>query len=179
MRLPHAREVDRAFRMLRREVRTALRALNAAAGLAMSRGNYEKAESLAAKGREMQEFQVQLDGLLEHWRTLRSEGGGAGRTRALPQWAYYQPVLKALVDCGGEGSRREIESRVLAQLRGEFQAADHRRMVGGKERWQVMIHRSRRHLVAEGWLEPGSGAKWRITESGRQAALSSQRPAGA
>lgn len=39
----------------------------------------------------------------------------------------------------------------------------------GTERWQVMIRRARRHLVAEGWIESGSGEAWRITEAGRRA----------
>lgn len=171
-RLPHAREVDRAFRLLRSELRTALRELNAAAGQAMSRGDYEKAEALAVKGRELQEYQAQLDGVLDRWRAIKNAGGGSGKPRAKPQWAYYQPVLKALVECGGEGTRREIESRVLARIRNELQIADHRKMAGGRERWQIMIHRSRGHLIREGWLEPGSGPRWRITDAGRRAAES-------
>ena len=175
-RLPHAREVDRAFRLLRTEVRTAFKALNGAAGQAMAKGDYGTAEGLAAKGREMLQFQEQLDGLLERWRGLRGESSSASKNASIPLWAYYQPVLRALVECGGEANLKEIESRVFAILRGELQVADHRTMAGGRERWQVMVHRSRKQLVTEGWLEPGSGAPWRITAAGRQAALSSQQP---
>ena len=43
----------------------------------------------------------------------------------------------------------------------------------GHERCRVMVRRSRKALVAEGWIEQGSGSVWRLTDSGRRAAESS------
>jgi hypothetical protein len=44
-------------------------------------------------------------------------------------------------------------------------------MAKGRERWKVMIQRSRRHLVSEGWIEKDLSKNWKITTAGRKAAI--------
>jgi hypothetical protein len=43
-------------------------------------------------------------------------------------------------------------------------------MAGGRERWQVMIRRARKHMFKEGWLSSRSNKVWEITAAGRQVA---------
>ena len=54
-----------------------------------------------------------------------------------------------------------------------FEPGDMARMTSGKPRWQVMIARSRKYLVQEGWIEPGVRKTWEITSAGRKAANAS------
>jgi hypothetical protein len=169
-RIPHAREVDRVFRTLRKELKLALKQLNAVASKSMAKGDYASAESLALKGRELREFQAEVDALIQRWRAVRERVTSTAKGGATPQWAYYQPVLQALVQCGGEGTARDIEPIVFRQMGAQLEGRDRQRLAGGRERWQLMIARTRKLMVAEGWLEDEKGKTWRITEEGRLAA---------
>ena len=82
-------------------------------------------------------------------------------------WAYYQPILKA--EAGGTARRTDFEPAVMNLMSAALQPGDREPLGRGTERWQKMIRWARKHLVAEGWLEAGSGPVWRITESGRWA----------
>lgn len=170
-RIPNAREVDQALRSVRTAVKEALKELNEAAGQVMAKGDYSTAESLAAKGREIRDFQSEVDALRKRWRELRGGGGGgAGKATTTALWAYYQPILKALTEAGGEARRGELEPTVERLMSSTLQPGDRHPMARGQERWQVMIRRAHKPLVAEGWIEDGSGAVWRITDAGRRAA---------
>jgi hypothetical protein len=173
-RIPHAREVEKALRSVRTEVQVALRELNLSASQAMGKGDYATGEVLAAKGREIRQYLAELEAVRQRWRDLRGSGANSPNNPAKPLWTYYQPILKALVDAGGESDRKELEPRVLRLLEIALQPQDRVLMAGGRERWQVMVRRARKHLVAEGWIEDTKGAVWRITEAGRGASTSLQ-----
>ena len=180
-RLPKAREVGRSLHGVESAVKGALKDLNRLAGEEMTKGRYESAEKLVTKGREMQEFLAAVRALGIRWQELR----GSTRTGAqkgerndskTPLWSYYQPVLQALSAAGGEARRTDLEAEVERLMADSFLPADRETMARDRERWQVMIQRTRTHLVAEGWIEDRSGARWIITEAGRRAALSSTPP---
>jgi hypothetical protein len=171
-RIPHAREVDRALVLVRAETTRALKELNATASQAMAKGEYAPAAELAAKGREIQQFQAEVEVLRKRWRELRGSGGTGPKESATPLWGYYQPILKALVQAGGKGNRKDLEQRVVLLLGSEMLPADHEPRRGGHERWQLMVSLARKHLAAEGWIEKRQGPIWRITEAGRRAAES-------
>ena len=176
-RIPHAREVDQAIRGVRAAVMEALKGVNAAAAQVMTKGDYASAESLVAKGRELQEFQAEVDNLRMRWRELRGTGAGGGGAKepTSPLWFYYQPILKALVEVGGEARRAEIEPAVERIMASTFRRGDRDVLARGQTRWQRMIRRARKQLIAEGWLEESSGEVWRITAAGRQSA---KKPVG-
>ncbi len=176
MRIPQAREVDRALRGVSKALKDSLRSLNEVAGQLMAKGDYEGAQSLAAKGRAMMEFQADLDALRKKWRELRGFGDDGRRIgNRTPQWQYYHPILQALVELGGEAPRSEIEPVVERLMARVLQAGDRALNARGHQRWQVMIRWARKHLVSEGWLEADRGRVWRITDAGREAA---RGPAG-
>jgi len=169
-RIPHSREIDKAFKSLKVEVETALRELNKAAGKSMAKGDYSTAETLAARGREMQTFLSEVGAMRGRWRGLRAGPNAGAPKTATPIWAYYQPILKALSQSGGEATRKEMESVVLSLMKSSLTPSDRDVGAGGRERWQTMIRRARKHLVSEGWLEGGHGKIWVITEAGQAAA---------
>ena len=169
-RLRHAGGVDRALRSLRVTIQKALRELNQAAAKVMGRGDYAAAEVLAAKGREIRQFQAEVETLRKRWRELRGRGGRGSKASATPLWSYYQPILRALVQAGGECRRSDLEPRVERLLGSDMPPGDRAAAGRGGERWRAMVRRARRHLVAEGWIENGRGPVWKITEAGRRAA---------
>jgi hypothetical protein len=136
----------------------------------MAKGDYESAETLATRGRAIREFLGAFDALIEQWRNLSDVDGRILTAASTPLWAYYQPILRALVDAGGAATRTELEPRVEQLMTGTFLLADRVEMARGRERWQVMIRRARRALAAEGWIEDGASKVWRITDSGRKTA---------
>jgi hypothetical protein len=170
--VPEGKGVRQALRSATTAVKNSLAALNQRAADVMAKGDYARAEALANKGREIQAFQAELAVLAARWKSI-SSGGTAEegeKSASSPLWSYYQPILKALVELGGEATRSEIEARVERELNDRLAAGDRQSMARGRERWQVMVRRARRHLITEGWLEPNTGKQWKITAAGRRAA---------
>jgi hypothetical protein len=174
-RIPHAREVAKAMRTLKASVRTAWKGVNKSAGKLIAKGNYAAGEQLATRGRKVKEFLGSVDALDREWRSLAKGAAASAGSLAsdrLPQWEYYQPILQALVEAGGQSRRVKLEPLVQRRMADRLTAAEREPMSAGRERWQVMIRRARKHLAAEGWIEPGTSAEWRITADGRRAAQS-------
>jgi hypothetical protein len=169
-RIPRSREIDRAFRSLKTEVRTAFSELNKAAAKAMAKGDYSIAEALARRARETQAFLSEVEALRARWRGLRAGPIARESKSTTVQWTYYQPILKAISQLGGEATRKELEPAVLSLMVSSLTPADRDVGAGGRERWQTMIQRARRHLISEGWIEDRPGSTWTITEAGQVAA---------
>lgn len=174
-RVPHAQGVSKAIRLVRVAAKKALKGVNRVASQRMSRGDYATAETLAAKGKEIRQFETEIEALRHRWRVVCDAGGRGTKKSATPLWSYYQPVLKALVEVGGVALRSDLETGVVRLMSAMLQPGDREPLGRGSERWQVMIRRARKHLVHEGWIEDRSGKTWRITDAGRRAA---ERPVG-
>lgn len=170
MKIPHAQGVSRAIRSVRVAAKKALKGLNLAAGQRMAKGDYATAEALAAKGKEIRQFQDEVDALRKRWREVSGGGGGGGKNAVTPLWGYYQPILLALAQAGGETRHAELEARVDRLMGTTLQAGDRTPASRGRQRWQVMMHRARKPMVAEGWIDKASHKLWRLTEAGRRAA---------
>lgn len=169
-KIPNAREVTQTLKAAQGAVKQSLKELNQTAGQMMAKGDYAGAQALAEKGREIQQFHYEVDALRQRWRELRSDGGDGGNSKKTPLWSYYHPVLKALTSAGGEARVPDIEPEVERLLADSFQPGDREEMSNGRQRWRAMVRRTRKHLVAEGWIQDETGPVWRITESGRRIA---------
>ncbi len=171
MGMPRGREVDRALTNSVKEVKASLKELNQNAGKLLAKGRYEQAEALVSQGRIISEFQGKVDALRTEWRSLRKGGGtsvGSGETT--PLWQYYKPILKSLISLGGEASRKDIQKDFEASHLSDLKPDDTGVMARGRPRWTVMIQRSRRPLIKEGFIENSSAKAWKITAEGRKAA---------
>ena len=169
-KVPQAGAVARELRSVCAAIQKSLKGLNQAAGQRMAKGDYAAAEALAAKGREIRQFQGEVEALRTRWRGLSGTGQRAAKKSVTPLWSYYQPILKALAEAGGAASRSDLEPAVERLMSATFLPGDREPLGRGSERWQVLIRRARKHLIDEGWIESGSGKAWRITEAGRRAA---------
>ena len=171
MKVPEIRKVTKALGVADKSIKACLRALNQNAAKLMTRGNYSGAQELASKGTEIQGFRSELESLRKKWAQIAGGNTEKGeKNSSTPLWAYYQPILQALVNLGGEARRPDIEPQVEQLMRQNFQPGDHDPVSRGRSRWQIMIKRAHRHLIKEGWLENGAGKLWKITATGRQAA---------
>jgi hypothetical protein len=171
-KIPQAKKVRQSLRAVKAAAKNARKGLNNLASERMSRGDYAGAETLVARGKEIIRFESEVDLLIERWGDL-SGGGNRREAKAVtPLWNYYQPILRALVQLGGVARVRDLETAIEPLLSSALLPQDRSPMASGRERWQVMVQRACKPMVAEGWLE-GKGPVWRITQSGRQAA---QRP---
>jgi hypothetical protein len=155
---------------MRTAVRKAIKGLNQKAGSYMAKGDYTAAEALAAKGRALHQFTTEVEALRKRWKEVRSGGQKSGKRDVTPLWGFYQPILRALAQSGGQAAIRDLETGVEAVMGATLLPGDHAQLSRGRERWRVMVQRARKHLVSEGWIENRRGAKWSITESGRRAA---------
>ncbi len=169
-RIPHAQGVVKALRSVRMAAQKSQKGLNLAASQRMAKGDYATAEILAARGKEIRQFQSEVEALRKRWREVCGATGGASGKAATPLWQYYQPILQGLVQAGGECRRAELEEQVEHLMAASLQPGDQGAMARGRERWRVVVQRARRPLVAEGWIEDRNGKLWRITDSGRKAA---------
>jgi hypothetical protein len=172
-RVPHTKAVAKAFRSVRSAIQKALKGVNQVAGQRMAKGDYANAELLIAKAKELRQFQSEVDAVSLKWREVCATGKGkqaASKNATTPLWQYYQLILRGLTQLGGECRRLELEAAVHDLMAAVLLPGDNSASASGQERWRKMIQRSRKHLIAEGWIEKQSGAVWKITESGRRAA---------
>ncbi|HVQ74447.1 MAG TPA: winged helix-turn-helix domain-containing protein [Candidatus Binatia bacterium] len=169
-RVPHAQGVVRALRSVRAAAQKSLKGLNLAASQRMAKGDYTGAETLAARGKEIRQFQSEVEVLRKRWREVCGAGSRAEKKTTTALWVYYQPVLQALVQAGGECRRTDLETHVERIMGPSLQPGDRVVVSRGRERWRVMVRRARRPLTAEGWVQSGAGKLWKITDAGRRAA---------
>jgi hypothetical protein len=169
-RIPYAKELSKALKSVQKATQKALQGTNLLASQRMAKGDYQAAEALAARGKEIRQFKAEVQTLEKRWREVSRGGARTSKKSLLPLWEYFQPILKALVQSGGASRLSDLEAQVQKILSGSLQPGDRVILAGGRERWRVMVRRSRKALVAEGWIEEGPGPLWRITDAGRRAA---------
>lgn len=172
-------KIDGALRAAKRELRAARKAILAEAGKRMARGDAERAQALAAQADQIEGFSGELEQLISRWREVRRSGRGRQQGKATPIWRYYQPILRAIVEAGGEATQAQLEPLVEAQMHADLLEADLRRAARGRPLWQSAVARARRPMTTEGWIDARRGPLWRITALGRKAAEDRQADAKA
>jgi hypothetical protein len=175
--VPRSGEIDKSIRELAKEARLSQSALNHQAGQLVAKGCYERAETLVAKAKALEEFHAKISVLRDEWRQLRRGGNRMGKPHAqtTPLWSYYQPILHTLLEMGGSATRQQIEAEFERIHAGVLQSGDMEIMAGSMPRWQKMIRRARKHLIEQEFIEAGNGKVWQITDEGKRAARTKAR----
>lgn len=185
--IPKRSEVHSAFKTLLKRLDGVLNGINKHAAKRVRRGDYAGAEAWVQVGTALGEFRKRTSGLREEWKALCRDAGGKKppglrrpskkrRGPTTPLWGFYQPILRAIVQAGGQARRPDIEPVVFEVIEARLRPGDLEVAGGGRPRWQNNIRRARKQLIKEGWLSSdGSRGLWRVTEKGRIAATR-QRP---
>jgi hypothetical protein len=168
--MPGSREVERAIKQTAREVKAALKEINHQAGKLVARGEYATAEELVKVGRSITTFADEVETLRLRWSELQDNAPGKLSSERTPLWEYYRPILKALVQLGGEATLDDLERKVEPILTALLQPGEMGLMSGDKLSWKRAVRRSRRHMIKEGFLEEHSGLRWKISDNGRRVA---------
>ena len=175
MKVPGGADVNKSLVGLKKSLKGCLARVNQEAGMLLSKGSYERAESLVAVAKSVDTFRVEVESLHTRWKEIKGGPQGTAKAPRTPLWEYYQPILQALVDLGGAAGVAEIESAVGLLVKGRLVEGDLSIMANGRARWQVMIRRARKHMVKEGLLDSDTGMDWKITQQGRKAATAPAR----
>jgi len=179
--IPNKRPVSVAIRGAHKALKQTVKEINQAAADLARKGKYERAEALIFKARELLRFREELVALEKNWKQVGKQGSGINQASAemlLTAWQYYAPIARSLITIGGRASLNDLEREFFRQMGGQLRAGDRSRLSNGRERWQVMIRRARKHMTKEGWLAGGGTKLWEITASGRKLAENKAGTAG-
>jgi hypothetical protein len=171
--IPNKRAVSQAIKSTRRAIKQTIKEINQTAADLAKKGAYERAEAMMTKGRELIVFREDIAGVELKWKQVCGSGNAQNKQSgeaSLAAWQYYAPIVRSLVALGGKAALRDLEAEFLRQMGPHLRIGDRSRMAGGRERWQVMIRRARKHMFKEGWLLSRSSQVWEITATGRQVA---------
>ncbi|MDI3314540.1 MAG: winged helix-turn-helix domain-containing protein [Mycobacterium sp.] len=108
-------------------------------------------------------------------KTQRKQTVARKRTRAaagtlLPEDRYRVPLLRALVDAGGQAHYRDVANAVGHFLKDELKPADFEMLDSGVQRWQNRLQFVRLDLVKRGLLQRDMPRGiWAISDAGRKA----------
>ncbi len=169
--IPNKRAVSQAIRSVRRTLKQAIKEINQTAADLAKKGGYERAEAAMTKGRELLRFREEIAGVEQKWKQVCGSGkpqNQASSEVSLAAWQYYAPIVRSLAALGGKASLTDLEAEFLREMEPNLRAGDRSCMASGRERWQVMIRRARKHMIKEGWLSAKSSKLWEITAAGRQ-----------
>lgn len=88
----------------------------------------------------------------------------------LPEERYERPLLKALVDAGGQAPYRDVVEAVGRELKSELLPADFESLTSGSIRWKSRLQFVRIRLIERGYLDKNAPrGVWGVTDEGRTA----------
>lgn len=172
--VPRYQEVTKGIRSLARQTKLATKEANQMAAKRLARGDYAAAQTLIVVAQAISAFRNEILGLHRRWREVRSTGRNpkASKNNQTPLWEFYRPILQAIVDLGGDATRKDIEGKLEETLPASLKDGDLVANARGLPRWKVMVGRARKHMIAEGFVNGEHALRWRITSKGEQAAKS-------
>ncbi len=86
-----------------------------------------------------------------------------------PQKMFWTPVLKSLVEQGGEAPAGKVVEQVEIKMKNQLKRGDYEPNRDGFFKWKKGVHFQRLAMVHEGLLANNTPRGiWRITEQGRR-----------
>jgi len=97
----------------------------------------------------------------------RSRRGVPGKTTR--QREFDKPILEALVEMGGQGSRQEVHKAVEVKMKDRLKPGDYELNRDGTPKWVKAVDYRRLRMVHKGLLADDTpDGTWAITDQGRQ-----------
>jgi restriction system protein len=180
--------VSAAFEILLEEIEAEIDFINKVGSRAFEERDYDNARDALDRANQITAFRDKVVFLRKEWGTfaevqndgereeiIHAERRNLGRLQRgmrTPETAFYQPILKALVDLGGSSKMGEVQARLETMMKGVLTAVDYEPLASDTEmlRWRNTAQWARYSMVKEGLLKPNSPrGVWEITEAGRKA----------
>lgn len=176
--------VTSALDLLLEEIETQRECANRAGADALLDGDYGKAKASMARSEILTEFYGKAAVLHKEWRKLGKtavlNGGGEsgsgrrnfGKLRKglrTPESEFIEPILRVLVDMGGQGRTAAVVARVGEIMQPILCDVDYETLTSdGKPRWEKAANWARDNMVRDGLLKSDSPrGVWEISEEGR------------
>lgn len=102
---------------------------------------------------------------------IRQRAKRIPRGKKTPESAYHEPILKALVDLGGNGTTSEVLDHVYDQMKNDLNEYDKQPVpsVPSQQRWRHTAQLVRTKLIKEGLIKGNSSRGiWELTASGKK-----------
>ena len=177
-------EVATAFDILLEEIEDAIEGLNQDGARAFQKADYDAARELMEKGSQMTAFRERVSQLHKEWDNIfvpvsRSKRKRRGRRKAgkrlkrglrTREGAFWVPILRALVQLGGQGSVTEVVDRVGDLMADQLNSYDRSPLPSNPSmaRWRNSAQWARLSMVGEGLLDANAPrGTWALTEAGR------------
>ena len=94
---------------------------------------------------------------------------GKSREEITLWYKYHMPLLKVLIDLGGEGKVCEVKERVVKEMREKLGKVDYMPVSSGEETTaKNNVGWARNYLKDKGFLDKSRWGIWRITEKGEK-----------
>jgi hypothetical protein len=160
------RKVGRQIAQLRRDLKTAVKEVNAEAARKVARGNYGASQDMMELAKAVQQFTTDAKEFNTRWTAISRRRTGRSQIEITPVWEYYRLVARAIASAGGESRFEEIIDWIGRNATSDLKPGDMLDGPKGGPVWQRAVSKAKRPMIKEGFLEPGAG-KWKLTKSGR------------
>lgn len=113
---------------------------------------------------------VRGGGAARRGRTATAQAAGRAPIGALlPEHAYEEPLLQALVDAGGSAPAKTLIEAVGRRLNNQLTPLDRENLKSGGVRWQSRIQFVRLRLIERGLMQRTTPrGVWAISDAGRE-----------
>lgn len=164
-----------AFELLCGRVDKRLESIQARIAEVVDEGAYEQAEEYVKRAQSLAQLRDDLDELAERFEELL-ESAGTGETTRLqrglktPQEAYRVPILRTLMEMGGQGDINSVLGRVRELMEGELNQYDLALLSSGEmPRWRNTAQWARNAMREEGLIRDDTPrGVWAISDEGRR-----------
>jgi restriction system protein len=180
--------VNAAFDMLMEEMTREVGVVKNAGHSAIDADDFDEATRLAARAKAMDEFRGKADALRAEWnaaavvlpvKPLRVPAKGqqnpSGKRMAAglltPFEAYYNPILRSLVQVGGCARCSTILDMVEKSMKDELNEYDYMRRPKRPDsiQWNYRCQWARSNLMGQGYIKRDSPRGiWEISDAGRE-----------
>jgi hypothetical protein len=174
-----------AFQLLLEEMDKEIDFVKRSGHEALEKSDFVSLEQATQLAKHLTQVRERVTALKEEWLRGSAQSLAVGRRsekvrqktrysripggKALPQQAYYRPILEILDSMGGSARSRDVLDRLEEKMRSMLKDVDYEELPSGEPRWYKQANWARFKLVEMGLMKKGSpSGVWEISLEGRE-----------